>query len=388
MESILISIIVPVYNVETYLSKCIESILQQTYKNLQIILVDDGSTDSSGKICDVFSKKDNRVRVLHKVNGGLVSARKAGLDIAEGTYTGFVDSDDYVNVNMYEELLKNIIDTGADFVHSGFYRGALKVGVLSNELIDIRENKAAFINSYLLSTNSEVYMTPSIWSKLFQTDFIKECYSKVPDTISMGEDFISLIACALYGRKVSIMNSAYYYYNIRNTSITHEKRDTALMDIVRLFLAIEILLKENNYYGEVKDKLEKVWMRAAIIDALSQTVPDDFGIEYYGISDMERLFGKKIVLFGAGKVGRDYYAQICRYSKCNIVAWVDTNYQNIHYECTEVVGRNVLKEIDYDILLIALKDGRNVSDIRESLIIEDGVKADKIMWIKPECFYA
>lgn len=108
MKDDLISVIVPVYNVEKYLHKCINSILNQTYKNLEIILIDDGSTDNSGKICDEYALKDNRIKVIHKENGGLSSARNAGLDICSGDYIGFVDSDDYIAEDMYEYLYVNL----------------------------------------------------------------------------------------------------------------------------------------------------------------------------------------------------------------------------------------------------------------------------------------
>lgn len=100
----LISIIVPVYNVEKYLTRCLESIINQTYKTLQIILVDDGSTDRSGLLCDQYAQRDNRIEVIHKKNGGLSDARNAGLDCARGEFIGFVDSDDYIIVDMYEAL--------------------------------------------------------------------------------------------------------------------------------------------------------------------------------------------------------------------------------------------------------------------------------------------
>ena len=109
-----ISVIVPVYNVEKYLSKCIDSILSQTYKNLEIILVDDGSPDSSPKICDKYKERDNRIKVIHKKNGGLASARNAGMDIATGKYIGFVDSDDMIAEDMYEVLLENMIKSNAE----------------------------------------------------------------------------------------------------------------------------------------------------------------------------------------------------------------------------------------------------------------------------------
>lgn len=100
----LISVVIPIYNVENYIDKCIETVIKQTYKNIEIILVDDGSTDNSGYKCEEWKKKDNRIVVLHKENGGLSSARNAGIDVAKGKYISFIDSDDYVDYSMIEIL--------------------------------------------------------------------------------------------------------------------------------------------------------------------------------------------------------------------------------------------------------------------------------------------
>ena len=107
-----ISIVVPVYNVEQYLEKCVNSIINQTYKNLEIILVDDGATDSSGNMCDELAKSDNRIKVYHKENGGLSDARNYGVERATGEYIGFVDSDDYIDSEMYEKLYEAIKKRG------------------------------------------------------------------------------------------------------------------------------------------------------------------------------------------------------------------------------------------------------------------------------------
>ncbi|MGZ5551627.1 MAG: glycosyltransferase family 2 protein, partial [Nitrososphaeraceae archaeon] len=117
-----ISIIIPVYNGVKYLPKCIDSVLNQTYKNLEIILVDDGSTDESGKICDTYSLKDNRIKVVHKQNGGLSDARNTGLKIATSEYIGFVDSDDFIESDMYEILLKTLYAYDADIVQCASYK--------------------------------------------------------------------------------------------------------------------------------------------------------------------------------------------------------------------------------------------------------------------------
>ncbi|MBR1540013.1 MAG: glycosyltransferase [Clostridia bacterium] len=124
MEEELISIIVPVYKVEKYLDKCINSIVSQTYKNLEVILVDDGSPDSCGKMCDEWTQKDTRIKVIHKENGGLSDARNFGLDCAKGKYIQFVDSDDYIEKDMIEFLYKNLKENNAD------------ISICSNYMVD------------------------------------------------------------------------------------------------------------------------------------------------------------------------------------------------------------------------------------------------------------
>ena len=118
----ILSIVVPVYNVEKYLDECVLSIVSQTVRDLEIILVDDGSTDSSGAMCDAWAEKDSRITVYHKPNGGLMSAWKYGVARASGDYIGFVDSDDWIDADMYEKMLAAATDTGADMVCGSFVR--------------------------------------------------------------------------------------------------------------------------------------------------------------------------------------------------------------------------------------------------------------------------
>ena len=116
-----VSIIVPIYNVEKYLRQCLDSIVNQTLKDIEIILVDDGSTDSCPSICDEYASKDKRIIVIHKENAGLGAAYNTGLDIAKGDYIGFVESDDFIELNMYEELYERAVQTGVDLVKCNFY---------------------------------------------------------------------------------------------------------------------------------------------------------------------------------------------------------------------------------------------------------------------------
>ncbi len=161
----MISIIVPVYKVEPYLDQCVQSIVDQTYQNLEIILVDDGSPDNCGAMCDAWAAKDSRIRVIHKENGGLSDARNAGLAVASGEYIGFVDSDDYIAPTMYEELMTRLTDTGSDIAACGVQmlwedgKTAMLTGS-GSALLDNEQAMEAIV--------AESWLKQPVWYKLYR----------------------------------------------------------------------------------------------------------------------------------------------------------------------------------------------------------------------------
>ena len=168
----LISIIVPIYNVKDYLCQCVESLIRQTYDNLEILLIDDGSTDGCSEICDKYEKTDNRIKVIHKPNGGLSSARNAGLDIATGSYIYFIDSDDWIENNMLDFLSDKMAKNDADIVACGFYNSFATSDILATpEFSDyiIENTPDIFYRMLPDSKNSIRFM---VWNKLYKRDVI------------------------------------------------------------------------------------------------------------------------------------------------------------------------------------------------------------------------
>ena len=160
-----ISVIVPIYNVEAYLERMLESLINQTYKNLEIILIDDGSTDSSAKICDKYKKKDKRIVVMHKKNEGVSVARNKGLELARGDYIGFVDSDDVISLDMYERLYNNIISTNADISVCSYSTFSKDVDFEYKDNIKIFNKEEA-----LKDIISDGIITNFLWNKLFKSN--------------------------------------------------------------------------------------------------------------------------------------------------------------------------------------------------------------------------
>ncbi|MCU5288783.1 glycosyltransferase family A protein, partial [Bacillus paranthracis] len=187
----MVSIIVPVYNAEKYVHKCIDSLLQQTYKNIEIILINDGSTDNSGKICDEYANESSKIRVIHQKNSGPSATRNVGIDVANGAYIQFVDSDDYVEPNMTEEMLK-AMNNKFQLVICGY-----KSLSLFNKDINIKEHKCHISGGYDYSSFMmefgylfrDVYINP-LWNKLYNTALIKENHLRFKDNVYMGEDLL------------------------------------------------------------------------------------------------------------------------------------------------------------------------------------------------------
>ncbi len=244
----LISVIVPVYKVEDFLDECVESIVCQTYTNLEIILVDDGSTDSCPAKCDYWAQKDQRIVVLHKENGGLSSARNAGLEIATGEYIGFVDSDDYIAPNMYEELLKGFQNGANLAVTCGMvvaFNDCKKFPY--NEKWLVSESRITSYNEfYVKILNSDVCHT--VWSKLYRFDVIKKIRFKEgrnnEDTLYHFE-----LSKVLEYYKLGMLEIPLnvYYYRIRQGSICNDSHMPLALDTIKNLIEME------NYFNEQKD---------------------------------------------------------------------------------------------------------------------------------------
>ncbi len=166
----MISIIVPVYKVEPYLPKCIESIINQTYHDLEIILVDDGSPDQCGVICEEYAKKDNRIRVFHTENKGLSAARNYGIERACGEYIGFVDSDDWIEPNMYEVLLKTAKESCSEIVQCGYFRDSFSTSTISHVTME-----RTYTSIEALQALIQGEISPGVWNKLWK----KECFARI-----------------------------------------------------------------------------------------------------------------------------------------------------------------------------------------------------------------
>lgn len=223
-----ISIIVPVYNVEKYLSKCIDSLIQQTFKSYEIILVNDGSQDNSGRICDKYRLLDSRITVIHKENGGLSSARNAGLGVAKGEYIAFVDSDDWVNSDMYEVLYNYGKEYNADIVQCG-YKIVFNENEVNNNII---KDEVEFYNN--IEAIQKIYSEDNVeftvsWNKIYKSELFKEI--RFPNG-KIHEDEYTTYKLMFKCEKIVRVKGEYYYYRQVPESIMNSKYNKKRLDIL------------------------------------------------------------------------------------------------------------------------------------------------------------
>ena len=281
-EKALISIIIPVYKVEIYLEKCIQSVINQTYENLQIILVDDGSPDNCGKICDEYAKKDHRIEVIHKSNGGLSDARNKGLEIAKGEYIGFVDSDDYIEADMYEVLYNLLKQYNADVSICNFYtvsQGKISIKNADNGINEY--NRIEILKEILLDKNIQSYA----WNKLYKKELFDEIKYPIGKKYEdIGTTFYLLEKC----NKVVVTGKSEYYYINRQDSIVNNVTESTITDYIELIMQrydyIEKNIKELSSYN--KDYLKRI-LKTAEKDIKSLNEVGDYTKKKY-----EELYNK------------------------------------------------------------------------------------------------
>jgi len=244
-----ISVIVPVYNVEKYVSKCIESIINQTYRNLEIIIVNDGSTDKSGDICDYYAKKDDRIVLIHQENQGLSMARNNAIDIASGDYVGFVDSDDWIASDMYHTLYGNATEYGADISMCNFYNvredGVKSPYSVESEGIKVLEGVYKVAHNIRLSFNC-------VWNRLYRRYLFEDIRFPKGKTF---EDIFVMHRLVDMANRVVLSSECKYYYLLRQAGITLSPFNLKQTD------DIEAFIERHDYVSSRYPNLEKVSRR-------------------------------------------------------------------------------------------------------------------------------
>lgn len=267
-----VSIIVPIYNVENYLERCVESLINQTFSNLEIILVNDGSPDKSPLICDEYKEKDERIKVIHKVNGGLSDARNAGLKVSTGEYIIFVDSDDYIELNLVEEAIKVAEKNNSDVVIWGYYADFVdeKEKLISSN--KIKALNGSFETSRLKNipiSNETVNLLGYAWNKLYKSQVIKKNNNYFEKGISLVEDIVFNGQVLKNAEIVSFIELPLNHYMQRPTETLGSKFYDNYMELKQM--AMESLKELLLTWGKGKKEVNEI-INLIGFNALKSTV--------------------------------------------------------------------------------------------------------------------
>lgn len=385
-DNILLSVIVPIYNIKEYIDKCIASICEQRYKHLEIILVDDGSTDGCSQICDDYAERDPRIHVIHKENGGLVSARKAGAEAAAGEYVINVDGDDWIERERLQNLVNEIEKNSPDMVCiDGFVREYGETYHVTVNFLDIkkavyvgREKIREFLENALDSKHFYTQKIPfTQWCWAVRRELYKKVQRQVDNRINMCEDVLCITACILESSKISCIADNSYHYIQRDNSI------------VCCFHTDELKL----WYQQFYKLLEEHGLLERLHYLLNQTVMLHLlGANYQAFFKREKNYlfpfpevipGSRVILYGVGNLGTKI-AQALQ-NGCenyNMVLWIDKNSGRM-IDNYKISGIDEICKVEYDYIVIANIRTYLSEQIKNDLI-RAGAVEDKIVLIDAE----
>ena len=266
MRKGVVSVVLPIYNVEKYLNRCVKSVINQSYKNLEIILVDDGSSDNSPAFCEDWKKKDSRIKVVHKKNAGLGYARNTGIENATGEYICFFDSDDYIALDTIEKAYSQAIKEKSDVVVFGFCN--VKSNVETEKVVIPKTEKVTYSGSEVqnlfladligpdVKNGTQTNLWMSAWASMYSLDMIKKASWKfVSEREIISEDIYSLLELYKYVNSVSVLSEALYFYCENVGSLTHTYKKNRYNKIKDFYNACYQLIENNGYGAVVLDRI-------------------------------------------------------------------------------------------------------------------------------------
>lgn len=381
----LLSIIVPVYNKREYVHDCIESLLNQSYANVEIILVNDGSTDGSGEICEEYAKRHKRISVKHKENEGSIQARITGAQYAAGDYITFVDADDWIDDTMYITIMPEI--DNYDFVMCGIHRYYNRDHIISEQLQykDGVYEKQDIIHKILptMLWNPDTNgwnLDPSLCNKIFRKEKLLKEFDKVKDLrCHFGDDSAVIFPLMFHAERVKFISQCYYYHRQReNKDIPGYIRDEEFFEkTYQLYQYLKEEFKKSGYWAIMKEQLEHFYLNA--IELKKMCYHEAPGNLYPIFPFKEVDSNAHVILYGAGKVGREYIKQNDKYHFCNIILWVDRNYQNLKIENYKIENPERILSVEFDYILIAIDIQESATKVKR-YFIDRGIDETKIIW--------
>ena len=382
-----VSVIIPIYNAAQYLHKCLKSVISQTYKNLDIILIDDGSLDDSYDIAKEYQEKDSRIRLFTQTNIGLIATRKRGIELAEGEIVGFVDSDDWIEPIMYERLVQCMEENECDLVSSGIYRdyadGSRKEWYdLYPEGVYVNLESAIYPSMLHDFKKNEMGLKCTLVNKLYRRQILQDIYGEIDTRVFYGEDALTIYPYCLRCKRIYILNEAYYHYYIRNNSMCRAANEKLAINTYYLYNGLRDAFMESNCANSLLKQLKHYLFQLESHTLKELNNIDTLAYAKWDFSKYKDIFGKRIVIYGAGACGQALYRELVSLGyKENVVAWVDKNPEGKTEQCMyEITAIKEIVDKKFDYLIIAIKSQNIAIEVMKELTKDYAVEEDKVVW--------
>lgn len=379
-----LSIVIPVYNVEKYLRKCLDSVLNQNYRDFECILVDDGSLDKSGEICDQYAEIDARITVIHKTNGGLVSARKAGLQKANGEFVGCVDSDDWIEKDYFESLVNRQIASGADIVAANHFRdiGEQSYAVFNNIAPGIY-TKETILSQLIYSGTFFIFgLHPSLCTKIIRREILNTTQMSVDEEIFCEEDGAVVYPSVLEAKQILLTEICGYHYVQHQGSITKTAYADDLRRLKIVFWYLKNAFVQKGAIGELHFQLNQ-WKKFIFVERQIGVFDEKNDKEtilfpYGGIAK-----GSRIVIYGGSRLGQTINRYVIEEKLAEVVLWIDKAYENFQNQGLAINKPEDIQTLSgkYDYVLLASVTESIVISMKQYLI-DMQVPESKILWLK------
>lgn len=386
-----VSVVIPVYNTEEYLGQCLESVMRQTLEDIEIICIDDGSTDSSLAIMQGCAERDPRIRIIRKENGGLVSARKVGVAAAKGEYIGYVDSDDWIEPDMYEELYRFAVRDQADMVCSGyFFEGNYITTHFDNVpegVYDLERMEGLRENAIYNIEERDVGIRSALWCKLFLAEKFRGIQLGIPEGISISEDKVCILSYLLYCSRVSVRREAFYHYRIRQGSMINAPDPGYLVKVNEVYQYLMGLYEHPLFTKGMRLQAELYiteMLYKGINSRLGFENRDLFWVDPYWLNGIPH--GSKVALYGAGGLGHAYKRQLGSRGDLTYAGCTDFGWEKFKGGPMEVIPPEDLPQTGYDVLVITIKNPGKAQEVRRQLE-GIGIPGHKILWFEQKEIY-
>lgn len=392
-----ISVIVPVFNAEKFLCRCLDSILAQTYKDFEVILLDDGSVDRSCEIMFRYAQKDSRFKAYRCEHQGIASIRKKGIELAEGKYIGFVDSDDWIEPEMYSRLYETMEQNGCDLVSVDVYghyedgHNAILYDNYETGLYFAKDIYPIMVHDFSRNTKGLLCF---LVSKLFRADILKVVIENIDTRVFYGEDAMIVYRYCLKCDNVYILREPFYHYDIHSGSAETKPNDKEPENMYRVFFNLKQAFEEDPYCDILMPQL---YQYAILLN--NRVLRGLYGMDlnqasFWCFPEIEELLAKKLVIYGAGGCGRALCKELWLHGCTEtIMAVVDKNYDKVNNQAGKTASEFIeglnykiqpvssIKDVDFDVVVVAIYNKTIAQEAIRELQEYWGVSREKIIWI-------